>query len=70
MRYTGLYVPWLTPVYSWKSPLETAAHIDFCDGARRLGVARTGAWLWGAKGVATWKGVAWRRRTEVSRVAD
>jgi hypothetical protein len=70
MRHACFYVPWLIPVYSWKSPLETAADFGFGDGARRLGAARTGASLWGAKDVATWKGVAWRRRAEVSRVAD
>jgi hypothetical protein len=58
MRHACLYAPGLIPVYSWKSPLETAVDFDFGDEARRLGAARAGAWLWGAKGVATWKGVA------------
>jgi hypothetical protein len=42
MRYRCLYVLWLGPPYSWKSPLETAADVNFCDEALRLGAARTG----------------------------
>jgi len=42
MRHTSLYVPWVTLVYSGKSPLQTAADINFCDEARSLGAVRTG----------------------------
>jgi hypothetical protein len=42
MPYTCLYVLWVISVYSWKSPLQIATDIDFCDEARRLGAARTG----------------------------
>jgi hypothetical protein len=42
MHYTSLYVPLVTPVYSGKSPLQTAADINFCDEARCPGVVRTG----------------------------
>ncbi len=42
MRYTSPYVPGVTLVYSGKSPLQTAANINFCDEARSLGVVRTG----------------------------
>jgi hypothetical protein len=43
MRCTCLYVPWLIPVYSSKSPLQIATHINFCNKARSLGAARTAA---------------------------
>jgi hypothetical protein len=41
MRYTCLYVPWLIPVYSPKSPLQIATDINFCYEARSLGATRT-----------------------------
>ena len=31
MRYTSLYVPLVTLIYPGKSPLQTAADINFCD---------------------------------------
>jgi hypothetical protein len=42
MRYASLYVPWVARVYSGKSPLQTAADINFCDEARSLVAVRTG----------------------------
>jgi hypothetical protein len=48
MRYTCFYVPGVTLVYSGKSPLQTAADINFCDEARKprgsayWGVSRCG----------------------------
>jgi hypothetical protein len=41
MRCTCFYVPWLIPIYSWKSPLQISTNINFCDKARSLGAART-----------------------------
>jgi hypothetical protein len=43
MRYTCPYVPWLIPVYPWKSPLQIATDINFCDKARRLAAPRSAA---------------------------
>jgi hypothetical protein len=42
MHYTCLYVPGGSLVYSGKSPLQTAADINFCDEARSLGAVRSG----------------------------
>ena len=43
MRYTSLNVPLVTLIHPGKSPLQTAADINFCDEARSLGAARTSA---------------------------
>jgi hypothetical protein len=40
MRHTCLYGPWLIPVYSWTSLLQTVADFNFCDEAHRLGAWR------------------------------
>jgi hypothetical protein len=42
MRHTCLNVLWLVPIYSWKSSLQIATEINFCDETRCLGAARAG----------------------------
>jgi hypothetical protein len=42
MRYTSPYVPLVTLIYPGKSPLQTAADINFCDEARSLGAVCSG----------------------------
>ena len=42
MRDASFLVLLLSLVDSGKSPLQTAADINFCDEARSLGAARTG----------------------------
>jgi hypothetical protein len=71
MRYTCLYVPWLIPIYSQKSPLQIASDIDFCDKAHSLGAARAGVRfpLWpGCTGRESprlqWKIYPWSNRFE------
>jgi hypothetical protein len=63
MPYTCLYVPWVILVYSWKSPFQTTADINFCDEAGIFGAPRT------AVCVPLWPGCTGRAPPIASKIS-